>query len=129
MDRGHKSLRAAKTLLREALYEDAVSRAYYAVLHATKAALLTLDLSPETHRGARQMFHLHLVKSGLIEREYGEILIAEQEDRETCDYTITVEMSKEDATRRVEEAERFLARSEKYLKATAIGGVRPGGKK
>ena len=36
--RARKASRAAETLLEHQLYEDAVSRAYYAVLHASKAA-------------------------------------------------------------------------------------------
>lgn len=41
--RAQKSLRAAKTLQADGLYEDAASRAYYAVMHSTKAALLVHD--------------------------------------------------------------------------------------
>jgi uncharacterized protein (UPF0332 family) len=36
MIRAKKALEAAKTLLGIQLYEDAVSRAYYSVLHAAK---------------------------------------------------------------------------------------------
>jgi uncharacterized protein (UPF0332 family) len=39
LTRAGKALLAAKTLLENQLYEDCVSRAYYAVLHAAKAAL------------------------------------------------------------------------------------------
>jgi uncharacterized protein (UPF0332 family) len=38
--RANKALRAAKMLLENQLYEDCVSRSYYAVLHAAKAALI-----------------------------------------------------------------------------------------
>ena len=72
--RARKAWRAAETLLEHQLYEDAVSRAYYAVLHASKAALATIDLYPDSHRSVRRMFGLHLVKTNLIEREYATIL-------------------------------------------------------
>ena len=51
--RAKKALLAAKTLLENQLYEDCVSRAYYAVLHATKAALATENVTPESHHAAR----------------------------------------------------------------------------
>ncbi len=47
--RSHKSLCAAETLLKVDLYEDAVSRAYYAVLHATRASLAVVNVFPSTH--------------------------------------------------------------------------------
>ena len=39
--RGGLALRAAALLVAAGLYADAISRMYYAVLHATTAALLT----------------------------------------------------------------------------------------
>jgi hypothetical protein len=53
--RARKSLRAAKTLLDEDLLEDAVSRAYYAVLHAAKAALAKEEMAPKTHSGVSRL--------------------------------------------------------------------------
>jgi len=46
LNRAGKALLAAKTLLENQLYEDCVSRAYYAVLHAAKAALVTTGVEP-----------------------------------------------------------------------------------
>lgn len=42
--RAKKALIAAKTLIEKGLFENCVSRAYYAVLHAAKAALSTLGV-------------------------------------------------------------------------------------
>ena len=38
--RGIKSLNAARKLFEVDLFEDAISRSYYAILHAAKAVLL-----------------------------------------------------------------------------------------
>ena len=43
MDRAEKALWAARLLCEAGLLEDAISRSYYAVLHAAKAALLVHD--------------------------------------------------------------------------------------
>ena len=61
--RAEKAWRAASTLFESGLYEDSVSRAYYAVLHAAKAALATFGMFPTTHRAVRRMFGFHLIKS------------------------------------------------------------------
>jgi len=113
--RAKKALLAAKTLLENQLYEDCVSRAYYAVLHAAKAALSIEDVEPQSHHAVRRMFGLHLVKTGKIEREFARILTAEQEDREIGDYDIHIEIEQDTALKRVRDAEKFVERIDKYL--------------
>lgn len=84
--RAQKALLAAEMLLEKELFEDCVSRAYYSVLHAAKAALSVVGIEPDTHKAVRRMFGLYLVKTGKVEKEFAKILTAEQEDREICDY-------------------------------------------
>lgn len=115
LTRAKKALLAAKTLLENQLYEDCVSRSYYAVLHAAKAALITVDVEPESHHAVRRMFGLHLVKSGKLEKDFAKILTAEQEDREIGDYDIHIEIEQDTAIKRVLDAEKFVQRIEKYL--------------
>lgn len=78
LDRARKALLAAKILMENQLYEDCVSRAYYAVLHAAKAALATKDIEPVSHKAVKRMFSLYLVKTGKIEKGLAKILTAEQ---------------------------------------------------
>jgi len=115
LDRAKKALLAAKTLLENQLYEDCVSRAYYAVLHAAKAALATKDIEPESHNAVKRMFGLHLIKTGEIEKDFAKILTAEQEDRAIGDYNIYIEIEQDRALKRVRDAEKFVERIEKYL--------------
>ncbi|HUS71843.1 MAG TPA: HEPN domain-containing protein [Sedimentisphaerales bacterium] len=117
LTRAKKALLAAKTLLENQLYQDCVSRSYYAVLHAAKAALTTVGVEPESHHAVRRMFGLHLVKSGKIEKEFAAILTAEQEDREIGDYDIYIEIEQDRARKSVLDAEKFVERIEKYLRA------------
>ena len=115
LTRAKKALLAAKTLLENQLYEDCVSRAYYAVLHAAKAALATVGVEPESHHAVRRMFGLHLVKTGKLEKDFAKILTAEQEDREIGDYEIHIEIEKDTAAKRVRDTEKTVKRIEKYL--------------
>ena len=117
LKRAKKALLAAKILLKKELFEDCVSRAYYAVLHAAKAALALFEVQADTHNSVRSMFGLHIVKTGKIEKEFAKILIAEQEDREIGDYEIDIEIEEERAKQRVDEADKFLKRIEQYLQA------------
>jgi len=66
------------------------------------------------------MFGLHLVKSGKIEKEFSDILAVEQEDRTISDYEVDVEIDEETARQRVDEAERFVERIEKYIQELSM---------
>ena len=113
LDRARKALLAAKTLMENQLYEDCVSRSYYAVLHAAKAALATKDIEPVSHNAVKRMFGLHLIKTGEIEKDFAKILTAEQEDRAIGDYDIYIEINQDRALKRVTDAEKFVQRIEK----------------
>jgi len=84
---------AAKTLLETGFYEDAVSRPYYAVLHAAKAALLTRDIAAESHAAVRRLFGKELVQPGVLEKEWALILAQTQDERALADYDVELTFS------------------------------------
>jgi hypothetical protein len=84
--RAIRSLQAAALLAREGYCEDAVSRAYYAILHAAKAALFVHDLATASHAAVRRMFGRHLINTGEIERQWSSHLGEGLDDRLVADY-------------------------------------------
>ena len=50
--RARRSLKAAETLVEQSLFEDAVSRAYYAMFYAVKALLIKDDLPVSSKHSA-----------------------------------------------------------------------------
>jgi uncharacterized protein (UPF0332 family) len=48
------------------LWNTAVNRLYYACYYAVIALLIDKEIQPQTHSGARQMFGLHFVKTGMV---------------------------------------------------------------
>lgn len=116
--RAKKALSAAKALLEFQLYEDCVSRAYYAVLHAAKAALAMEDIDAQSHVAVRRKFGLNLVKTGKIEKDFAQILTKEKEDRELSDYNIHIEIEGDTAEKRVVDAEKFVKRIETFLRTS-----------
>lgn len=115
LERAEKAFNAAKVLFRENLYEDCVSRAYYAVMHAARAALSTISVFPNSHNAVKRLFGLHLVKKGPFDREYAVILTTEQEDREIGDYGIGFGFPPDRAQARLEDAEKFITRVRKFI--------------
>ena len=113
--RFREALRAAETLPRDRCYADAISRAYYAILHAAKAALYVHDVAAESHAAVRRMFGLHLVRPGAIEAEWSAYLVESLDDRLAADYDVETSFSKEEARGECRRSREFLSRVKRYL--------------
>lgn len=113
--RAYASLQAAENLTRDGLYADAVSRAYYAILHAAKAGLHVHGVAAESHAAVRRMFGLHLIKSEEIEPQWSAYLTASLDDRLAADYDVETEFSRKEATIECVRAREFLKRIKQYL--------------
>ena len=123
--RAVKAQGAADLLLEEGFYEDAVSRAYYAVLHAAKAALLARDIVTESHTAVRRLFGKELVQRGLLDKEWAMILAHEQDERASADYDVELTFSQEVAGQRVNDAKRFLERIRSFLQTEGLDEATP----
>lgn len=114
--RAERSQRAASACIRHHCYADAVSRAYYAVFHAAKAAPAFQDgTSPRTHGGVHQQFGFKLVRSGLLEGIWGSEIGQIYDLRIRADYNVVAEFSAVYVREVYERAERFLERILRYL--------------
>lgn len=116
LKKAEQALKAAQNLLADELYDDAVSRAYYAVFHGARAALRMKGVETISHKGLVNQFALHLVKPGEVDEEYGDILRQTKEDRETGDYEPLVSFDSEEAAQLVSGASRFLARMQEWIR-------------
>jgi hypothetical protein len=126
--RAQRALRAAKLLLtNDECFEDAVSRAYYAILHAAKAALYSVNATAKSHAAVRRLFGLHLIKTGALEKDYAVYLGESLGDRLTADYDPQVVYSPKEARDECKQASRFLRRIRRFLltKGFTPGRLRP----
>jgi uncharacterized protein (UPF0332 family) len=102
-----KALREAELLVAEGMTAGSVSRAYYAMLYAARAALSEKDRYAKTHRGTWALFRELFVEP----REFDEELFAQaqraQRIREEADYD-AAGASQQDAEAMVEQASRFV---------------------
>lgn len=115
IERGEKALKAAYLLYENGLYEDGISRAYYAVLHLAKAALLSQGVRTSSHRGVLTMFGLHLVEKGVLGFDLAKILAKEKEERELGDYDVMIDIDQERAAERIHQAEYFVSEVKSFL--------------
>ena len=106
--RGNDALEAARVLLDAGLFNDAVSRAYYAGYHWASALLLTKGIEPRTHRGKIQMVSVHFVRTGLLDEKAAAELSRLEDYREVSDYTAGTKFTQEEAAKAIERAESFI---------------------
>ncbi|MCR4320674.1 MAG: HEPN domain-containing protein [Candidatus Brocadiaceae bacterium] len=120
MQKANKKLEVAEKLLKSSDYDDAVSRAYYAVFHATQALLLTEGERAETHKGIVTLFGLLFVKTGKFSKNIGKSLANLKDDRESGDYEVFSYIDKETAETAISESKEFLKEAKLYLEGLGI---------
>jgi len=118
--RATESLGAAESCRRDGYYADSVSRAYYAILHAAKAALYLRGISAESHAAVKRLFGLHLVKTGLVEAKWGSFAGESLDLRLAADYDVETPFSEADARDDCERARSFLVRIRALLLANGL---------
>lgn len=116
IERANRRLDAAYHLFEEGFFEDAVSRAYYSMYFAAKSLLLKRDITVKTHKGLLTTFGLEFVNEGIVEEYYGRALRIAEELREEADYSISREITKEEAESIVEDAKQFLTRIKRAIR-------------
>lgn len=119
-NRAAESLGAAYSCRRDGFYADSVSRAYYAILHAAKAALQLQGIAAESHAAVKRLFGLHLVQTGLIEAEWGSVAGESLDLQLTADYDIETRFSEVDALEECDQARAFLGRIRALLLASGF---------
>lgn len=121
--RAQQALGAAEILTKQKYFADAVSRAYYAVLYAARAALQVKNIAAETHTGVRRMVGLHLIKTGEIEKEYAALLAESLDDRLSADYNALATFSRAEARHECRSAGRFLRRIRRFLRTNGFSST------
>ena len=116
LEKAERKLKVAEKLLRSDDYEDAVSRAYYAVFHAAQALLLTEGERAGTHKGVVTLFGLLFVKTGKFKKDLGKYLANLKDERESGDYEVFSYIDRETAETAIEEAKEFIRETQAYLK-------------
>lgn len=115
LSRGDEALRAADMLLASGLLRDAVSRAYYGVLHHVRALLHSRGLDAKTHAGAFQLLHREFVKPGRITAVPGWQLAGLQRSRELADYDESVAFARAEVDTLLGIARTFAAEARALL--------------
>ena len=115
-----ETLGAAITLLANGYNRDAMSRCYYAMMHAAKAGLATKGIETHSHRGVASLFGMHFVKTGELPSELGTNLRKANAARQNADYEARVEITGDQTRRECERAHDFVTTVREHLKRSDL---------
>ncbi len=115
LEKAVERLKVARKLFCDGNYEDAVSRAYYAMYHAALAALSTVNVFPKTHEGVVSEFGKKFVLTGIFSKELGKNLADAKAARETYEYSVTATVEKLEAEAILLNAQEFVDTIRKYI--------------
>jgi uncharacterized protein (UPF0332 family) len=105
LKRAHRSLKAAGTLVEQGLYEDAVSRAYYAMFYAVNALLIKDGLNVSgKHSAVLAAFGREYAKTGKVDPKFHQMLIQDFELRQKADYDVYWNAAENTARARTQDA-------------------------
>ena len=86
MENAQKTLLEVAVHIENEFYNTAVNRMYYACYYAVCALLIANKIQTKSHDGAKQMFSLHFVKTGIVSKEFGRFYNNLFDERTTGDY-------------------------------------------
>ena len=115
LEKALERLKVAEKLFRDGNYEDAVSRAYYAMYHAARAALSIVNVFPKTHEGVVTEFGRNFVVTEVFPRELGKDLADAKAARETYEYSVTATAGKSEAEAILVNTRKFVDTIRKHL--------------
>lgn len=115
LQRAHETMKEAEVMIREAFYNAAVNRMYYACYYATVALLLKNDIQTQTHNRVKTMLGLHFISTGKLPLKVGKTFTTLFEKRHSGDYDDFVFCDKEMVDELFPQAEVFIQSVEKLL--------------
>lgn len=122
LGKARDSIRAAKVLADQELYDFAASRAYYAMFYVAETFLLSLGLSFSSHSAVIAAFGQQFAKTGIIPPEFHRYLIEGQDKRQVGDYDIGPGLTEQQAREQISRAEQFLELAARLLSGESQSG-------
>lgn len=115
LQKADDSIIQAGALLNIQQHFGAVNRAYYAIFYAALAVLLTKDLGSSKHSGVLSLFDREFVKTNEVDRRWSKVFHDAFGLRATADYAKLAEVTVQQATKTIQNAEEFVSWTREWL--------------
>jgi len=115
MNKAKDSLDVARHLHEQRHYNDAASKAYYAVFHSLQAILLTKNMSYSKHSGVLGAFNKEFIYTGIFAKDFYTKIARLFKDRQIGDYEYEKVIESENSNADVKDAELIINAIGEYL--------------
>ena len=115
LQKAQDSLRGARLLADEELYDFSVSRAYYAMFYVAESLLLGEGLTFSKHSAVISTFGQRFAKTGRVPEEFHRYLIEAEDSRNVGDYDYEPGLTQAEAQLQIERAEKFLEMASRLI--------------
>jgi uncharacterized protein (UPF0332 family) len=109
-----EELSTADLLWQNDRHRACISRAYYAMYHATQALLTLKNINTKTHKGIIQMFGQHFIKTNELSIDLARSLSDAYDLRRLSDYEETVLLTTEQSETILNGARSFISQAIQY---------------
>ncbi len=86
IETANNTFQAARILAQNGFWNSAVNRLYYSVFYAASALLVCEEVYTQTHSGMRNQFSRVFIKTGKLDRKYGNLMTQLYDWRQKGDY-------------------------------------------
>lgn len=86
METARKTFEAAQVLADSGFWNSVVNRLYYTLFYSVNALLYLSDIPAKKHSSVKSQFNLYYVKTGKIDKKYGQLLSELFDWRQKGDY-------------------------------------------
>jgi len=116
LERAKEDIIAGANALSSGDFRVCANRAYYAIFHASRAALILRGLDFKKHSAVIAHFRMEFVKTGIFGADLSKILGKAFEIRAEADYEDFFIISRADVEKQLINANKFVDAVENYLK-------------
>lgn len=109
-------LRAAKELLKLGFFNDAISRAYYAMFSAVTLLFYTQGKSFSKHKGLITNFHKDFIRTGIFPEYFGTAFSDLFRKRQESDYKASIHFDKKEAETSINVSEELIGSVLRYVR-------------
>ena len=119
--KARESVRGARLLAKEKLYDFATSRSYYAMFYIAEAFLLGENLAYSKHSAVISAFGQKFAKTGRVPAIFHRYLIEGQESRNIGDYDTGPGITRAEAAEQIARADKFIQLAKRLIMSTGSG--------
>ncbi len=116
-DQAQESLEAAQREFAAKSYGFAMNRAYYALFYTVSALLLEEGHQFKKHSGVRAAFNREVIKTGRMEKKYGDLYNEIFDDRQVGDYVAFTKFDALYVQEKIDGRKNFLSTLQPLIKS------------